>query len=295
MKTAENRKFLFVLNAISGAKSVDWQSVIEDFFKGSPHIVDFYVLPEKINTHDIRAAIRRYNADHVVAVGGDGTVTLLAECLIDTEMSLGILPAGSANGMAKELGIATDARKALEIIAAGHTRKISAVRINDRLSIHLADVGLNAYMIKEFHTRGKRGLFGYIMATAKVLWKKRHIRADLQFNGWNIGIKADLIIIANATSFGTGVVVNPVGKLDDNVFEVIAVQDVSAGNLIKTSLQKSTLDRTKAKIFQMSEGKLVCKKPVHFQVDGEYLGKVTEIDAKLLRDCLRIIVPAEPA
>jgi diacylglycerol kinase family enzyme len=285
------KRFLFVLNAVSGPKSVDWKSVIVDYFKQLPHDVEFYVLQENIKAPAVKAAIESHKPDFVIAVGGDGTVNLLAECVVGTGMSLGILPAGSANGMAKELGISTEPQKALEIIAAGHTRKISAIRINNRLSIHLADIGLNAYMVREFHSGTKRGFLGYVMATAKVLWRKQPVRVELQFNNWNIKVKADIILIANATSFGTGVVVNPVGKLDDNVFEVIAVKNLSAGHLVKTSLQKSALDRSRSRIFQMAEGKIVSKKPVHFQVDGEYLGKVTEVDMKLLPGCLEVIVP----
>ncbi|HMJ70801.1 MAG TPA: diacylglycerol kinase family protein [Cyclobacteriaceae bacterium] len=291
MAASVRRRLLFVLNVVSGAKTVDWRSVILGYFTQSPHDIGFYKLPENFTTQEVRLAIQSYQADYVIAVGGDGTVTLLSECLVNTTMSLGILPAGSANGMAKELGINTDPQKALDVIAAGFTRRISATIINGRTSIHLADVGLNAFMLKEFQSRGKRGYLGYTLATAKVLWKNRGVDVDLAYDGKHVRIKADIILIANATSYGTGVTVNPVGKLDDDVFEVIAIPNLSLGDVIKNSLQKSTIDRSKVKVFQMSEGTLTSKRPVHFQIDGEYLGKVKEVHAKLLPNCLQVIVP----
>jgi diacylglycerol kinase family enzyme len=291
MTGSVRRRLLFVLNVVSGAKTVDWRAVILAYFTQSYHDIGFYKLPAKFTAQEVRSAIQSYQADYVIAVGGDGTVTLLSECLVNTTMSLGILPAGSANGMAKELGISTEPQKALDVIAAGFTRRISATSINGRISIHLADVGLNAFMLKEFHSRGKRGFLGYMLATTKVLWKNQGVDVELVYNDKRVRIKADIVLIANATSYGTGVTVNPVGKLDDDVFEVIAIPKLSVGDLVKHSLQKTTIDRSKVKIYQMSEGTIVSKKPVHFQIDGEYLGKVKEVHAKLLPNCLQVIVP----
>lgn len=285
------RRFFFVINPGSGSKVLDWDSVILDQFKALPHDVELYHLPKEFTPSLVRESINLYNPHHVIAVGGDGTVNLLAGCIVNTEMSLGILPAGSANGMAKELGISEDITSALDTIIRGMVKKISVVEINGRISIHLADIGLNAYMVKEFEKGSKRGLPGYLRASVKVLWKKQRLTADLYYNNKTERIHADIILIANATMYGTGVIVNPVGKLNDDVFEVIAIKDLTVPDLLKTSLRTLRLEESKATIYQMSEMRLHTTQPVHFQVDGEYLGKVQDITARLIPDCLAILSP----
>jgi diacylglycerol kinase (ATP) len=285
------RKFFFVINPGSGSKVLDWESVILDRFKTLPHQVELYHLPKEFTPSMVRTTINSYNPHHVIAVGGDGTVNLLAGCVMNTGMSLGILPAGSANGMARELGINDDVTSALDTVIGGTVRKISVVEINGRISIHLSDIGLNAYMVKEFEKGTKRGLRGYLVASVKALWKKRRLTADLHYNGKTVTIHADIVLIANATMYGTGVIVNPVGSLHDDVFEVIAIKDLSVKDLLKTSLRTLRLDESKATIYQVSEMRLHVRQPVHFQVDGEYLGKVQDITARLIPNCLAVLSP----
>ena len=288
---AVRKRFLFVINHVSGRKTLDWETVILEHFKDYEHDLEFYELPEKFTADTVRDKIKTHKPDYVVAVGGDGTINLLASCVMNTPMKLGILPAGSANGMAKELNISDQPAEAMDTIVKGFTRSISLISINEHISMHLSDIGLNAYMLREFERRGVRGFWGYMMATIKVLSKRKALRVNLHFDGKNVKVRADIIIIANATRYGTGVLVNPVGKLDDNVFEIIAVNDLSVKDLLKTSLHTLRLDENKAEIFQTSELHLTSDKPVHFQVDGEYLGKVKEIKAKLMRGCVTVVVP----
>lgn len=280
-----------MINHSSGRNTTDWETVIRDHFKTQSFVIEFYRLPEKFTPEAVQSVIQKHKPDRVIAVGGDGTVNLLASLVKSTNISLGILPAGSANGMARELGIAADTTTALNIIEKGITKRISVVEINDRISLHLSDVGLNAYMLREFETRGKRGLLGYIIATLKVFRRRGKVRADIHYDNKVKTVKADMILIANATTYGTGVVVNPVGTLDDNLFEVIAINELTVGHVLKSSLHTLRLDESKAEIFQASKIWLHCKKPEHFQVDGEYLGKIQDIKARLLPKCVEVIVP----
>src|SRR5690348_12663669 len=106
MQNQEGLKILFVINPVSGGKEKhDWEASIRDFFKDKPHAIEFYLLTGSNDKVSIQHHIERIKPDRVVAVGGDGTIKMLAHILKETQISLGILPAGSANGMAKELKI----------------------------------------------------------------------------------------------------------------------------------------------------------------------------------------------
>src|SRR6188474_639731 len=100
-------KLLFIVNNRSGNNSTDWRSSIQRFFRDSLHTAEVYELPEDCTKEAIKQKIHASGAQRIIAVGGDGTVKLVAEIVAGTDMPMGILPAGSANGMAKELGIPT--------------------------------------------------------------------------------------------------------------------------------------------------------------------------------------------
>jgi len=282
---------LFVINHFSGRNKTDWEGVINTFFKGRPFNVKFYKLPEVIDIKDLKSEIDRFKPVRVVAVGGDGTVNLLASCIMNEDIALGIIPAGSANGMAKELGIGQDIQAALGIVEEGHSKRISLLKINGRISLHLSDIGLNARMLREFETKGVRGLIGYLLASIRILRTRSTMDVEIRYKNQVRQVRADIILIANATMYGTGVVVNPVGKLDDDVFEVIVIKDLTIKDLLNSSLHTFRLDESKAEIIQVNEVTLRCKKPADFQVDGEYLGKVQDISARLLPDILNVIIP----
>ena len=115
-------KLLFIVNPGSGSNDTDFKTIITEFFKGQDHQFEIYELPEKCSKHDISTAIKKAKADRVVAVGGDGTLKLVAEALKGTKTPIGIIPAGSANGMARELGIPLGVNEALGVAVNGTTQ-----------------------------------------------------------------------------------------------------------------------------------------------------------------------------
>ena len=96
--------FLFAINPVSGGKGkTDWDTGIDAYFTDLPHSVEKLYLDGKTDTETLHRAIADLKPDRVVAVGGDGTLKIVAEQLLGTGIPLGVLPAGSANGMAREL------------------------------------------------------------------------------------------------------------------------------------------------------------------------------------------------
>src|SRR6478752_4876069 len=96
---------LFIINPSSGTGKTDWRQEIAKFFKNKYQSYEILELTGNDDKPAIKKKLLEYKPYKVVAVGGDGTVKMVAEALLHTEMILGILPAGSANGMATELGI----------------------------------------------------------------------------------------------------------------------------------------------------------------------------------------------
>ena len=291
MTQLDNLKLFFIINLSSGNSTTDWSKEIKTYFVNHNHEIELYYLTKHCNIETIKEKIKLFSPDITVAVGGDGTIKLAAECILKTKIKLGILPAGSANGLAKELGISNVPMEALNLLVAGHSQKIHTVQINGQLCIHLSDVGLNAYVVKEFENQPMRGMWGYFMASLKVLWQNPLMVVQMKIGQTKIKIKAKMIVIANATKYGIGAIINPIGKLDDELFEVIVIKKVSILEMFKMIVSHEPYDSEKTEIFQTNELFIKSYRKVHFQIDGEYLGKVKEIKATIMPDCLEVIVP----
>src|SRR5688572_3018239 len=116
---------LFIINPISGGKEKhDWEAAIRGYLKDKPEQMEFYLLNGKDDKRSIQHHIDIIQPSKVVAVGGDGTIKMMAEILKETPTPLGIIPAGSANGMAKELGIPLNIEAALDIVLHGEVKKV---------------------------------------------------------------------------------------------------------------------------------------------------------------------------
>lgn len=291
MNNRPGLKLLFIINPVSGNNEKDWHEVIQNYFKPLNHTIELFDLPDSSSAEKIKQKIEVFKPERVVAVGGDGTVKLVAQCLQHTNIPLGIVPAGSANGMAKELEIPENANKALEIVITGTTKKIHLIKINDQLCIHLSDIGFNAFVVKKFETGESRGMWGYAKASWKVLWTKPMMYVEINTSKTVVKRSAAMIVVANATKYGTGALINPHGKLDDEVFEVIVVKKISVQEIFKMMVSHTPYNPEKTEIFQTSSLHIRSLKSAHFQVDGEYLGKVQEIKATIIPCALQVIIP----
>lgn len=284
------RKLLFVVNPGSGSKEDDYSEIIKQYFSASTQQFEIYQLPDNCTVEKIKEKIHSSAADRVIAVGGDGTLKLVADCLLNTEIPIGIIPAGSANGMAKELGISTVPEEALHTVVHGSPKKIHAVMVNGELCIHLADIGFNAYIVKKFDDLPQRGMLGYAKAAWHALWNHHKMNVEFVIGENKIKSEAAMVVVANATMYGTGVKINPDGVLDDDVFEVILVKKYSVLEILKIRFTNLPFDPEKIETFKTNSLKIKTKHRAHFQVDGEYMGKVNHLEAQLIPDAIRIIV-----
>lgn len=291
MNDVEALKILFIVNPGSGSDDTDWKQLIETYFQNSSHQVSFFMLQRDTDCKEITDLVKQNEPDRLVTVGGDGTVKIGAQAVMHSQIPLGIIPAGSANGLSKELNIPADLTKALDVIVAGEQMQIHLTMVNDEICIHLSDIGFNAFVIKRFETGAHRGMWGYVKAAWKVLWQQPLMTLDLKIDDKPIRMQAAMIVIANATKYGTGAHINPDGKLDDDCFEIVVVRKVSFSEIFKMIVTHMPFDETKTKVFQVKSVEINSKRKAHFQVDGEYLGKVNTVKATLVPAALRVIVP----
>jgi YegS/Rv2252/BmrU family lipid kinase len=292
MTQTTTKTILFVVNPISGGRDKqDYKNAIEKYFAPLPHKIEFFLLDDKNNAQCLEQSIKQLEPEIVVAVGGDGTVSLVAKTILGTDIILGILPAGSANGMAKELNITENVEEALKIIENGQVRKADAIDINNQLCLHLSDIGLNARLVKYFEEGNMRGKLGYAKVALKVLFNTQNIRVVIKSKDGEIKRDAFMVVLANASKYGTGAIINPTGDLYDGLFEVVIIKHLGIGTLLKTWIRPRALDPKKIEVIRAESVKIYTNRKVHFQVDGEYIGKVKQVTARILPHQLNILVP----
>jgi YegS/Rv2252/BmrU family lipid kinase len=293
MENPASLKILFVLNPVSGGKKrIDWETAIRNYFKDLSHAIEIYILKDKDDTGSIKYWIEKLQVTRIVAVGGDGTVSLIAKQLYGTDLIMGILPAGSANGLAREFDIPEIPSKALDIVINGKVKCCDLIKINDNeISLHLSDFGLNARLIKYFDENRLRGMWGYARMVIKVLWRKKLMNAHIAADDINLETSAYMIVIANASKYGTGAVINPKGNLGDGLFEIIILRKFPVLELCKMLLSYKNFNPKKVEIFKTKNAIITMKRKTHFQVDGEYKGKIDKVVAEIIPSQLNLLIP----
>lgn len=293
MMTDTPVKLLFIVNHKSGSNNTDWKALIQKHFANLPHNAEVYELQENCRPEEVKQKIHATNPQRVIAVGGDGTVKLVAEIIAGTHLPLGIIPAGSANGMAKELGIPADIQAALDVAAEGLFMKIDAIRVNGELCLHLSDIGFNAFIIKTFESMNTRGMWGYFKAAWRVLWRNRKMQVRIETDSQFIQREAQMIVLANASRYGTGAIINPDAKLNDGLFEIVVIRKISPGEIFKMMVSHKPYDPRKTELFKTKSVTVQSRHKTHFQVDGEYQGTINNVEATIMPNALSIIVPVE--
>jgi diacylglycerol kinase (ATP) len=291
--TSEATHLLFVINPGSGKNDTDWSTLINEYFSQKGITYELFGLTNPVDKAHLSEKLRTSQANKIIAVGGDGTIKLLAGHLKGSSIPLGIVPAGSANGLARELGISVDPSSAFETIITGEPKAIHLLNINNELCIHLSDIGFNAFVIKKFEDENTRGMIGYAKAAWKVLWQHAKMEVKLLIDDQIITREAAMVVIANATMYGNGVSINPFGSLYDRLFEVVVIRKVSFTEILKMRFTKKKFNRKKTEMYQVNSVSIKSTNRVHFQVDGEYLGKINSIEASLFPASLQVIVPKE--
>ncbi|GAB3792348.1 diacylglycerol kinase family lipid kinase [Spirosoma humi] len=287
--------FLFAINPVSGGtdKTV-WEDGIGNFFADLPHTCHQFYLNGETDEATIRQQIDQHKPDCVVAVGGDGTIKIVATVLLGTDIPLGVLPAGSANGMARELGIPPDINGSLALLINGVPRATDIIKVNENdPCLHLSDIGLNAQLVRYYEKNNLRGKLGYLRGVVRVLQKRRLLRVSITVGEECIQRAAFMVVLANARMYGTGAIINPEGNPFDGHFEVVIFRRLSFWEIIKLFWRYRPFDPRKIEIHPATSVEIETQRKAYFQVDGEYRGRVTTIKAEINPGALRVIVPKE--
>lgn len=286
-------KLLLVVNPISGgSRKEQLVEEIGDVLKN--HKVSFTTY-ETIGVHDdlqIKKIIDNQNIEKILIAGGDGTVQMVAKAIAKKDIAISLIPAGSANGLASNLQLPATVEEQVEVALGNTFIMMDMISINEHLCLHIADLGINAALIKNYENSEIRGKLGYALQTIPTLVESDlPSNFSLQLNEKTIETDGIMVAIANAKQFGTGAVINPDGKIDDGLFEVLIFKNMGIINILKTLDKDSYRDPEFVESFSTKKVLIICEKPTSFQIDGEFIGDVKSVTAELLPEKLKIMIP----
>ena len=218
----------FIVNPISGHGHAPLTNEeLEPYFIKGVHDLTIKVSEYKAHAPILTMDSIAEKADIIVACGGDGTINEVASCLIGTNIALGIVPMGSGNGLASNLKIPKNRRKALQIIRDKHEEQIDVGRINDRFFFSNTGVGFDASLIKHYESSEKRTLLGYIRACALTF---RDIKTNdpltIGINDESPMLSPFIVLISNSNEMGYKLSLTPKASLQDGMLDVLIIKKI---------------------------------------------------------------------
>jgi len=289
------KHYLLVANPISGgtdkSKIIDLSKELAEQNGVDLHI---YETTGKNDADEIRKLYKTQEIDRVIVAGGDGTILLVAEALEKEKATLAVLPSGSANGLAKDLDIPAGIEESTHIAFEGKVIEMDMICINGKRSLHLSDIGLNAELIKNYEEGSIRGKLGYLLQTIKTLSDNEDaFNCRIETADEVLETDARVIIIANSQKYGTGIVINPDGKIDDGKFEIVIFKNLDLMTVGKVLSGNMPVEDSDVQILSTNKASIRTETPVNFQVDGEYCGTVSDLEITILPRHLKITVPLQ--
>lgn len=286
------KSIIMVVNPISG--DVDKAQFVETaiFFAEKENLdLILYETSGEGDVVKIRELYNNYKPERILVAGGDGTIKMVAEAIEKQDVIIGILPAGSANGLSVDLNLPLTLEENLEIAFYGNYIEMDMISINGRKSLHLSDIGLNADLVKNYENSETRGMWGYaIQAYTTLIDMQDPFEATITANNQTITCVARMIVIANSQKYGTGVIINPDGAMNDGKFELVILKNLDLFVFGQIITGYMPIESDDIEIISTDKATIKTNFRVNFQIDGEYCGAESNLEISILHKQLKVAV-----
>lgn len=247
------------------------------------HQRDFHII-ETSSAHDLHQQARRLAdaGEPIIAVsGGDGSLMCAAESIIGSESALGIIPSGSMNVFARELGIGSRSLdRALRAMREGETRMVDIFSAQGKPFLQLAGIGLDARIVELITPKQKRqlGPAAHIIPAYQVS-RENHPLLSVKFDSGEI-FQGQQVMLGNGKRYGGEAHLFAHALLDDGMLEMAVIQHSNAGILLEILiamvLQGASAKTTSraTQLAQIRSCEISTTGKVPYQLDGDFAGHI---------------------
>lgn len=289
-----------ILNPVAGNSSAgNIQEMLKDFGERHAYSLEIYETTGKEDVAEVARQACRGDIDLILAAGGDGTVAGVVNGAMHTDVSVGIIPVGTGNGLARALRIPLDTQEAIALIGGEHTfQSLDAMQVGDQYFVLNVSAGISSKAMNETDPEDKRrfGMLAYAQNILKDAMEGQDHHFRLVLDGHEVHVRAIEVLVSNGVLlkqepilFGSREQFND-GQLNVNI--VTASKPTELVRLAWDVLMDPTqpkedihdLTVEESVILDVVDGKL----PV--QADGEVIGE-TPVEIRLVRSAIRVVVP----
>jgi diacylglycerol kinase (ATP) len=235
--------------------------------------------------------------DRVVVAGGDGSVNAAVQVLADCGLPLGIVPLGTANNLARTLGIPFEPAEACGVVAAGYVRRIDLGRVNDRYFCTTASMGLSVQITEELSSEVKRklGPMAYAVTAFRVLRRAHTFRADISWEGGHRFSRTVQLVVGNGRYYGAALAVAEDAAIDDGRLDLYSLEVDHWWQLLKLApaLKRGTHGALPdVEAFRSTGFEIRTRKRMPIDLDGE-VGAQTPARFEVVPRALDVFVPTK--
>nr|WP_294793838.1 diacylglycerol kinase family protein [uncultured Mucilaginibacter sp.] len=287
------KKALFIINPISGGKKKDnVPGQIEKHLDKTLFESTIIFTTGVAHASEVAAdAVGKY--DLVVAVGGDGTVNETASGLVGSGLTLGIIPCGSGNGLARFLGIPMGIEESIKTLNKLQVEAIDSAEANGHPFFNIAGMGFDAHIGQVFAGGKKRGFFSYVKSSLAEIINYKSDTYYLNIDGVNYTRKAFILSIANSSQYGNNAHISPKASVQDGSLDVCIVKPFPLYRFPEMVLRMFTKTADSSGFVEIIKGQHIEVKrdeagPMH--LDGEPAKMEAKVDITIKPATLQVIV-----
>lgn len=287
------KSILFIINPKAGTKSKNHiPSLIQQHIDHTLFDVSIAYTQAPYHATELARAASAEQVDIVIATGGDGTVNEVMQGLLHSNTSLGILPFGSGNGLARFLGVPMNHLEAIKFINTANIILIDSCQLNNHAFVNVAGTGFDAHIGDVFSKAKGRGFSTYIKLSIKEYRKYIPQNYKLTINGNVIERKAFMISFANTSQFGNNAHIAPEADIQDGLVDVCIMKPLSIIDLpaVVFSIFNKSIHRSKyVEIIKCKEVKVERKQKEAIHIDGEPHLEAPVLNVQVVPSSLRVL------
>lgn len=289
------KKILFIINPISGiGKQKKVEQALETYLDKEKfdYQINYTSYAHHATALSLAAVLKGF--DIVVAVGGDGSINDCVKGLVSTGVTLGIIPAGSGNGLARCLNLPLSVEDAIKCINNQKSMDMDSIKLNDTVYASIAGVGFDALIAKEFAKTHTRGFQPYLKLVLQHYPQYKQQDYTLIIDGKEITTQALFISFANSTQFGFNTEIAPNAELDDGLIDVVIVKKPPLPLLLWTAQLLFFNQFDKSIYVETHQARHIVVKnngEIGVNLDGEYTEFNGDLDFSIEEKSLNVIIP----